>query len=104
MSEISTLFLLCSVTQSNLIIAEPRRRKQTTRFGGQQSAARIDEISDLDTSSDSDAEARGGRSAKGVKPGRKGRGKKDDDFEIDDNAPPPGCYTRPECFKVIKIC
>lgn len=87
--------------QSNLIIAEPRRRKQTTRFGGQQSAARIDEISDLDSSASDNSDGEGrGRSAKGLKLGRKGRGKKDDDFEIDDNAPPPGCYTRPECFKV----
>lgn len=59
-------------------------------------------MSDMDSDSDSDGEGRG-RAGKAVKPGRKGRGKKDDDFEIDDNAPPPGCYTRPECFKVINL-
>lgn len=41
---------------------------------------------------------------KAAKGGRKGRGgKKDDDFEIEDNIPPPGCYARPECFKVEKM-
>ena len=83
--------------QSDLIIAEPRRRKQTKRFGGHGSA-QLEEISDLDSSSDSDMDERK-LPLKAAK-GRKGRNRKDDDFEIDDNAPPPGCYARPECFKV----
>ncbi|XP_067933470.1 chromodomain-helicase-DNA-binding protein 8-like [Watersipora subatra] len=86
--------------KSDLIIVEPRRRKQTKRFGGHGSA-QLEEISDLDTSSDSDADDRK-LSTKAAR-GRKSRARKDDDFEIDDNAPPPGCYARPECFKVEKM-
>lgn len=81
--------------QNELIVAEPRRRKQTARYGGHQNH-QLDDISDLDTTSDSDVDE---KKLKAARTSRRGK-KKDEDFEFDDNAPPPGCYARPECFKV----
>lgn len=85
--------------QNELIIAEPRRRKQTKRYGGHHNERLEAAISDLESSSDSDEDDRKLKFSRG---GKRGSRKRDDDFEVEDNLPPPGCYARPECFKVCR--
>ncbi|XP_061162484.1 chromodomain-helicase-DNA-binding protein 8-like [Saccostrea echinata] len=85
--------------KNELIIQEPRQRKQTTRYGNDDNMM---EMSDLDSSSnsdDDDDESRKTRSGmkKRGRPGRKRRGS-DDDYDADDAEG----YGRSDCFKVEK--
>ena len=72
----------------------PRKRKQTARYGNDDS---IVNMSDLETSdSDEDDDGKGGKGKKS----RKSRRNKDDDVDFDGT--PEGFYSRSECFKVEK--
>lgn len=102
LSQLFVCFLFYLFKQKNLIIEEPRQRRQTARYGNQD----LFKVSDID--SDSDYEESGGEEKKVVSTGKK-RGRKkgsgrrktfDEDFEIDD--PIDGSYSRAELFKVEK--
>ena len=76
---------------------EPRQRKQTTRYGNEDAAM---DISDLESTSDSDDEMKLLKKKRGGKPRRSGRGI-DADFSLNDNISSAG-YSRSDCFKVEK--
>ena len=84
--------------QNDLIIEQPRVRKQTTRFGGQDAAL---EMSDLESSGSDDDDGTGtgkGKKGKGTR-SRKARSR-EEDFEPGEEI--SGNYLRAECFKVEK--
>lgn len=81
--------------QNELIIQEPRQRRQTSRYGKEEA---VMDISDLESSSDSEDEMKLLR--KGRKTRRSGRGN-DDDFTYSEGISSEG-YTRSDCFKVEK--
>lgn len=90
--------------QNDLILLQPRHRKKITRFGNQDL---LDDISDLDSTEESDAELAASLEHSSKKRGRKcakpirRMPKKDDDedFVIDEYG---DGYSRNECFKVEK--
>ena len=89
--------------KKSLMMSEPRSRKKIQRFGGHDA---IDprEVSELDTSSDSDEEGgvRRGRS-KSTKKGRRRRGLDDDDDYMEDERDVPyGHWTKSELFRIEK--
>lgn len=81
--------------QNALIIEEPRQRRQTARYGKEESVV---DMSDLESSSDSDSEMR--FSCRKGRKSRRGRGN-DDDYTYNDGISSEG-YTRSDCFKVEK--
>lgn len=84
--------------QNDLIIEEPRQRRQTTRYGNQDNVV---DMSELETSSDTDDEEGGqGRRGRRSKK-RRNRDPKDEDFEAPEDGA-EGRYTRAECFRVEK--
>ncbi len=91
--------------KASLMIVEPRSRKKIQRFGGHDGIDPRD-VSDLDSSSDSDDESgvRRGRS-KGKKGGAK-RGKRgfdfDDDFMEEERDVPYGTWTKVELLRIEK--
>ena len=101
--------------QNDLIIEMPRKRKQTARYGNQDS---ILDMSELDTS-DTDYEEGddvGGTGTRGKgkrnkkkeekeekrRTGRRGRRPRDEEVDGDNVDVPTGTYTRSEYFKVEK--
>ncbi|CAH1779419.1 unnamed protein product [Owenia fusiformis] len=88
------------LNKNELIIEEPRRRKQTARYGNQNA---MDDMSGL-SSSNSDSEDTDSQANVKRKPGRPRRNKKhrDDDFNIGEIVQ-HGIYSRKECFKVEKM-
>jgi chromodomain-helicase-DNA-binding protein 7 len=88
-----------------LMMSEPRSRKKIQRFGGHDS---LDprEVSDLDTSSDSDEEGgvRRGRSKSKKLTGRRGRRAFDfdDDYMEDERDVAYGSWTKSELFRIEK--
>lgn len=85
--------------QNELIIQEPRQRKQTARYGNDDSMMEISDLDSTSNSDDEDEESRKTRSGikKRGRPGRKRRGS-DDDYDADDAEG----YGRSDCFKVEK--
>lgn len=75
----------------------PRQRKQTARYGNQN--AMLDDMSELESSSDSDEDESKKKGKKG-KPGRRGRRRNDEEYDDEDMQ--PGVYGRAECFRVEK--
>jgi chromodomain-helicase-DNA-binding protein 7 len=82
-------------SKNELIVKEPRQRKQTSRYGNEEAAL---DMSDLESSSDTDDELKLLR--KGRKTRRSGRGQ-DMDFTPAEDISSAG-YTRNDCFKVEK--
>ncbi|XP_025076427.1 chromodomain-helicase-DNA-binding protein 8-like isoform X4 [Pomacea canaliculata] len=82
-------------SKNALIIEEPRQRRQTARYGKEESVV---DMSDLESSSDSDSEMR--FSCRKGRKSRRGRGN-DDDYTYNDGISSEG-YTRSDCFKVEK--
>lgn len=85
--------------QNELIIQEPRQRKQTARYGNDDSVMEMSELDSSSNSDDEDEESRKTRSGlkKRGRPGRKRRGS-DEDYDADDAEG----YGRSDCFKVEK--
>ncbi|KAK3086718.1 hypothetical protein FSP39_022463 [Pinctada imbricata] len=85
--------------KNELIIEEPRQRKQTARYGNDDA---LMEMSELESSSNSDDEddEEGGRGKGKGKKGRKPKKRKgsDDDYASDDGEG----FSRSDCFKVEK--
>ncbi|ESO96318.1 hypothetical protein LOTGIDRAFT_144072, partial [Lottia gigantea] len=81
--------------RNELIIDLPRRRKQTTRFGNDDTVV---DMSELESSSDSDEE---GKATSSSKRKSKRKSRKDDDEDFNDEYTGDG-YCRSECFKVEK--
>ena len=89
------MYWLMSRFQNELIIKEPRQRRQTSRYGKEEA---ITEISDLDSSTDSEDEM------KLLKKGRKLRRSTrefDTDFSYIEGVSSVS-YVRSDCFKVEK--
>lgn len=82
--------------QSELILAEPRQRRQTNRYGNDEG---VMEISDLESSSGSEDEK--GNSKK-MRKTRSQRRNQDEDLDYA-NEIPGDKYDRSECFKVEKL-
>lgn len=87
--------------QNELIIQEPRLRKQTARYGNDETAM---EMSELESSSHSEDDDEGtGLTRRGKKSSKKGRNRnKDEDADFDGEDFYGSGYGRPECFKVEK--
>lgn len=94
--------------KNELVIHEPRRRTQIKRYGHDEN---LMDISDLESSSDSEGDpegnvgdrTRGGRKTRSGKAGRRGRRSNvDDDFQCDDGVVEYGKWTRSECYKIEK--
>ncbi|XP_056009130.1 chromodomain-helicase-DNA-binding protein 8-like isoform X4 [Ostrea edulis] len=85
--------------KNELIIQEPRQRKQTTRYGNDDGVMEMSELDSSSNSDDEDDESRKTRSGmkKRGRPGRRRRGS-DDDYDADDAEG----YGRSDCFKVEK--
>ncbi|XP_070187859.1 chromodomain-helicase-DNA-binding protein 8-like isoform X4 [Littorina saxatilis] len=81
--------------KDELIIQEPRQRRQTSRYGKEEA---IVDISDLESSSDSDDEMKALRRGRKLRKGGRGN---DDDFMYNEGVSSEG-YTRSDCFKVEK--
>lgn len=89
--------------KATLMMVEPRSRKKIQRFGGHDAVDPRD-VSDLDSSSDSDEEGvRRGRS-KSKKTGRRGRRTFDfdDDYMEDERDVPYGTWTKSELLRIEK--
>ena len=89
--------------KATLMMVEPRSRKKIQRFGGHDAVDPRD-VSDLDSSSDSDEEGvRRGRS-KSKKMGRRGRRTFDfdDDYMEDERDVPYGTWTKSELLRIEK--
>ncbi|XP_050399765.1 chromodomain-helicase-DNA-binding protein 9 isoform X2 [Patella vulgata] len=80
-------------SRNDLIIEQPRRRKQTARFGNDDNVV---DMSELESSSDSDDENKSSK-----RKSKRGR-KKDDDEDFNEDYTGDG-YCRSECFKVEKM-
>ena len=100
--------------QNDLIVQEPRRRKQTARYGNQDQIMDMSELETSDSDYDEEKEmgnqalGRGRRNIKGRgeaigtrRGGRRGRRGREDDDGMDGELP-NGTYVRSECFKVEK--
>ena len=83
--------------QSELIVDEPRQRRQTNRYGNDDAAM---EISDLESSSGTEDE-NGQKVPKNRK--QRGRGKNAEEDADYANDIPGEKYDRCECFKVEKL-
>ena len=83
---------------TQLMMAEPRSRKKIQRFGGNESLDPRD-VSDLDTSSDSDDDLRRGRSKNKKKRGRRGFDD-DEDYMEDERDVEYGCWSKRELFRI----
>lgn len=88
--------------KASLMMVEPRSRKKIQRFGGHDAVDPRD-VSDLDSSSDSDEDGvRRGRS-KSKKVGRRRRGIDfDDDYMEDERDVPYGSWTKSELLRIEK--
>ncbi|KAL5021350.1 hypothetical protein ScPMuIL_000505 [Solemya velum] len=96
-----------------LIIEEPRQRKQTARYGNEDSVLNMSELESSSESGGEEEEGGGGGGGSAVKVrgrrtkhGRRGRRRDDDDFDFS-NGPGVGDgsedgFGRSECFKVEK--
>merc|ERR1712223_922791 len=87
---------------TRLMMVEPRSRKKIQRFGGHEN---LDprEVSELDSSSDSDADGeggRGGRKRRGLR--RKRPGSDDEDYMEDERNVEYGTWTKSELFRLEK--
>jgi chromodomain-helicase-DNA-binding protein 7 len=93
--------------KASLMMVEPRSRKKIQRFGGHDAVDPRD-VSDLDSSSDSDEDGvRRGRSKSkklSATPGRRGRRPFDfdDDYNEDERDVPYGNWTRGELLRIEK--
>lgn len=87
------------------MIHEPRRRTQIKRYGHDDA---LMEISELESTSDSDEDGnigertrgRGGKRIKGKQ--RRSRRGVDEDFHVDDGIVDYGRWSRSECYKIEK--
>ena len=86
--------------QKELIIVEPRQRRQTNRYGNDET---VMEISDLESTSGSDNEKDGSATTKQSKKSKKQKKTKEEDDEDYANDVPGDKYDRAECFKVEKL-
>jgi chromodomain-helicase-DNA-binding protein 7 len=80
---------------TRLMMSEPRSRKKIQRFGGHENLDPRD-VSDLDTSSDSDDGGRGRKNGRR----RSKRGRRDDDDDYMDEDVEYGSWTKKELFRI----
>lgn len=90
--------------QNNLILEEPRQRKQTARYATIQNDNSMVNVSDLESSSESDDDDDTGSVKRfgGKRRKRRTRGGDDGDFDIGMDPLSGDGYGRSECFKVEK--
>ena len=88
--------------QKELIMAEPRQRKQTTRYGNQDSILDMSELDTSDSEEDAGAieEVPGRHGTRRRKSGRRGRRMRERHDQTGHG--PIEYYTRSDCFKVEK--
>jgi hypothetical protein len=97
---LNELFSFVIYLQNELIIEQPRARRQTTRYGNQD----LLNMSELDTTSESSNDEDGNNEKIKGKKGKSGRKKKKLKVDLDaENTPvEDGVYSRGEFFKVEK--
>ena len=91
------------LTQKELIMAEPRQRRQTTRYGNQDSILDMSELDTDDSEEDAGAieDVPGRHATRRRKSGRRGRRTRGEKHEYTGHGPIES-YTRSDCFKVEK--